>query len=237
MKAKSIFQCAALLTGLLLFNDPLFATVESDIVGYTEVTLKPGFNLLAVPFTGLSSDAGVDVQKLLQGTLTKNDAIQYWDGTRLVSLKYRISGSNPGKWYLGTTALEGDAAFYLKPGQGFWYQSNATEDTVVKMMGRVALTSSRSISVPVGLSLVGPTVPCQVTLADITFDGIANNTTIQYWNGTRLVTLKYRAVSSGTGWYLSTTLVPDHTILPAEGFWITAKAAMTITFPDPTVAN
>ena len=40
MKAKSIFQCAALLTGLLFLNVPLFAAVESDIVGYTTVTLE-----------------------------------------------------------------------------------------------------------------------------------------------------------------------------------------------------
>ena len=51
MNTKRTLACAALLLGLLSFNAPLTAAVESDIVGYTTPQINADtFTLLGVPF-------------------------------------------------------------------------------------------------------------------------------------------------------------------------------------------
>ena len=235
MKAKSILQCAALLTGLLFLNVPLFATVESDIVGYTTVTIKPGFNLLSLPFNDLTNDQ-VDVKTLFSGTPTNLDQIQYWDGTKLVGLTYRTA---KGGWCKGLTLLA-DGAVMLSPGQGFWYYSKAANDNVLTVAGRVATSEiGQSVTVGAGYTLVGPAVPKSFALSDISFkvgdtEGAPNLSQVQYWDGTKLVGLTYRTAKGG--WCKGLTLLTEETMktfVPAEGFWFYNKTTndVTITFP------
>ena len=50
MNTKRTLACAALLLGLLSFNAPLTAAVESDIVGYTTITPSSTWTLLGINF-------------------------------------------------------------------------------------------------------------------------------------------------------------------------------------------
>ena len=234
MKAKGILQCAALLTGLLFLNVPLFAAVESDIVGYTEVTLKPGMNnLLALPFVDLASDEqGIDVRNLLQLTPTSGDTIQYWTGSSFAILTYRVR-SGVGAWYSGGTKLSDSNTVYIKKGQGFWYSSCATEDVTARFSGRVALTG-QEISAPQGLSLIGTPVPADYDIADIQFEGIASGSTLQYWNydSRKFDILTYRVRSGVGAWYSGGTKLTSYTIPAAVGFWFSSSSGTTtIRFP------
>ncbi len=235
MKAKSIFQCAALLTGLLLFNDPLFATVESDIVGYTEVTIKPGYNLLSLPFNDLTNGQ-VDVKALFSGTPTNLDQIQYWNGTKLQTIVYNVA---KGGWCKGLNLLA-DGAVMLSPGQGFWYYSKAAGDNTLTVSGRVETSATgQTVNAGPGYTLVGPAVPKSFALSDISFkvgdiDGAPNLSQVQYWNGTKLQTLVYNVAKGG--WCKGLTPLTDETMktfVPAEGFWFYNKTSdsVTITFP------
>lgn len=235
MKAKSIFQCAALLTGLLFLNVPLFAAVESDIVGYTEVTINPGYNLLSLPFNDLANNQ-VDVKALFSGTPTNLDQIQYWDGTKLQVLTYRTA---KGGWCKGLNLLA-DGAVVLSPGQGFWYFSKATTQNTLTLSGRVETsTTGQSVTAGAGYSLVGPAVPKPFSLSEISFKvgetaGAPNLSQVQYWDGTKLQVLTYRTAKGG--WCKGLTLLTEETMkdfVPAEGFWFYNKTTdpVTITFP------
>ena len=215
-------------------NVPLFATVESDIVGYTEVTLKRGANLIALPFDDLTTDGqGIDVRELLQLTPTNGDTIQYWNGNGFDILTYRIR-SGVGAWYLQGTALSDEQTVYIKNGQGFWYTSKAAESVSARFAGRVAL-SGQVIEAPQGLSLIGPPMPTEYNLADIQFDGIGNGSTIQYWNYETLSfdILTYRVRSGVGAWYSQGAALTAYTIPAAVGFWFNSKSGTTtITFPS-----
>lgn len=226
MKAKSILQCAALLTGLLFLNVPVFATVESGIVGYTEVTIKPGFNLLAIPFDALDSEDGTPITEVISGSPKNGDTIQYWNGVRLVLVTYLNGWRN------------GDGV-YLKPGQGFWYNSKDSVDKTFHVRGKIAATSDQTIVLETaGMYLIGPTIPKAYTLSEISFSNIQNGSTIQYWD-TNETPKRLRIITYIAGrWLLNGTSAADHEILPTEGFWFNAKGAgTTITFPLTTAAE
>ncbi len=236
MKAKSILQCAALLTGLLFLNVPLFATVESDIVGYTEVTLKPGFNLLALPFDGLASDTGIDIKTVVQGTPTNLDQIQYWADGKLEVLVY-YARNNVG-WCSGLNPVA-DKSIFLSPGQGFWYKSAAAAPVSVRIAGRVATTGEETITTTTGFNLIGPPTPQAVKLSDLTFkvnniEGVPNLAQIQYWNGQKLEVLVYYT-RNNVGWCsgLNPVDITQIEFLPTDGFWfVTSTTGVTITFPS-----
>jgi hypothetical protein len=222
MKKFAYATLAAL--GLVLFNGRLNAAVESDIVGYTTVEIQPGFNLLALPFNDLSSDEGVSIQDLVVGDIAAGSTIQYWDGVGLQILTYRVRGG-VGSWYKGTT----NASKQFYPGEGFWYNSTAQTPTTLTISGRVVEDETLSVAKN-SFSLIGASVPKEMKLADVQFEGISNGATVQYWDGTELKILTYR-VRNGVGNWYSGTKIADYTVLPAIGFWFNAgQTDVTIKF-------
>ncbi len=230
MDAKRFLTCATLFAGLLLLNAPLYSTVQSPVVGYTSVTVKPGLNLLALPYNDLSSEDGlIDVQDILQGGITNLDNLQYWDGTELKNLTYRTGKG----WCVGLKPAVDDLAVYFAPGQGFWYKSKATKDAVLTFKGRVAVAEQgeNTVVVPPGLSLVGPAVPRTYDVSELTFSEDINLSQLQYWDGTELQNLTYR---TGKGWCVGLKPITEKVILPTDGFWFVLKNKtdpVTITFP------
>ena len=205
------------------------------------MTIKPGYNLLSLPFNDLTNDQ-VDVKTLLSGTPTNLDQIQYWDGTKLQIVTYRTA---KGGWCKGVNLLA-DGAVMLSPGQGFWYNSKATTDNVLTVSGRVETSATgQSVTVGAGYTLVGPAVPKSFALSDISFkvgdtEGAPNLSQVQYWDGTKLQILTYRTAKGA--WCKGVVPLTEETMktfVPAEGFWFYNKTAneVTITFPLTVVAE
>ena len=208
----------------LHLNGRLNAQVESDIVGYTTVTAQPGFTLMALPFNDLASDDGISIQNLVTGDIAANSTIQYWDGTKLNVLTYRVRGG-VGSWYKGTATA--DKKFF--PGEGFWFNSKATEDITLTIAGRVEEDAGLAVNKN-DVALIGAAVPKTLSLNDISFTGISTGATLQYWDGEKLNVLTYRVRGGVGGWYKGTQTA-THTILPATGFWFNANSSdVTITF-------
>ena len=135
MNFKSILACAALLIGI----GTATAAVESEVVGYQSIDIKPGFNMIAFNFQPLEGE-GVSIQDfvankedLVAGTNTADsDKIQVWDGTKFTVYFYRAyKATNPGKFLLGPAwvkvgAIGTPTADTIPAGKGFWYARPAT---------------------------------------------------------------------------------------------------------------
>ena len=192
------------------------------------MTIKPGYNLLAIPFDALDSEQGTPITEVISGSPKAGDNIQYWNGERLVLVTY----SNSRGW------INGDGV-YLKPGQGFWYNSKDSVEKTFLVRGKIAKTSDQTIVLEsAGIYLVGPTIPQTYTLSQITFSNIRNGSTIQFWDETETPKRLRIITYTSRGWLLDGASAADHVILPAEGFWFNAKAAgTTISFPFTTTAE
>ena len=192
------------------------------------MTIKPGYNLLATPFDAFDSEQGTPITEVINGTPKAGDNIQYWNGTRLVLVTY----SNSRGW------INGDNV-YLKPGQGFWYNSKGTVNKTFHVRGKLAKISDQTITLDsAGIYLIGPTIPKSYTLEQITFSNIRNGSTIQFWDET-ITPKRLRIITyTSRGWLLDGVSTAEHTILPTEGFWFNAKGAdTTITFPLTSTAE
>ena len=171
MNAKRILACAALLLGLLSFNAPLSAAVESDIVGYTTIEMQAGkWYLLGNPFVPLSNAETFSLNEVFHGdgfgnndvlfTLSKSGTFQphYWRNGQWCT---DVFGSIPANdRYPITTAV------YI----------NKQADGSVQFSGKVAV-----LEVKIGSeegnewSLTSLTFPANKKLADYTWTNFGAN--------------------------------------------------------------
>lgn len=181
MKAKSIFQCAALLTGLLFLNVPLFAAVESDIVGYTTVTTTTRFTLMAVSYLSLSGDGTdlIDPNEIFQGVegLQDNDLLEI-PRANDVSYDFAYWSSALGKWC--NEDLTTPTTFKLTRGRGFWILARgATASTPVKMtLAGTVNTHKNADALNQGFTIFSPAAPLSdesVNHASLSWSGLKNN--------------------------------------------------------------
>ena len=122
MKAKSIFQCAALLTGLLFLNVPLFAAVESDIVGYTTITMEAGkWYQIGIPFASLDGTTEAEINAVFNQGFVDGDSLYIFNPDTLAYTAYDWNSAvgesgawvKPRKPTVATTAT-------VKAGQGVY---------------------------------------------------------------------------------------------------------------------
>ena len=68
MKVQHFLSGATLLSAALLLNAPLSAVVESDVVGYTTITMEAGkWYLLGCPFTPLNGETTTQINETFAG--------------------------------------------------------------------------------------------------------------------------------------------------------------------------
>ena len=76
MNTKRTLACAALLLGLLSFNAPLTAAVESDIVGYTTIEMKADkWYQVAFPFVQLDDTETVSISEAFNSGFVDGDTL------------------------------------------------------------------------------------------------------------------------------------------------------------------
>jgi hypothetical protein len=192
------------------------------------VDVKAGWNLFGVPFGELNSTEGTNIQTLLSGSFSAGEYIQYWDGIQLISATYRTRNGVSG-WYKNFNTLS-DKVF--KPGESFWL--NVTTDKTVTVSGRIVDGEEGTVSsLSQNFTLVGASIPSTFNISDIQFDeNIAAGDYIQYWDGTKLVSITYRTRNGVTGWYKNFSTLSDKVFQPCEGFWLHTKNAVNVTFPS-----
>jgi len=197
-----------------------------NVVGYINVTLYPGFNLVG---NQLDVD-GVDTvgTVLNAGTPTSADGIEllkfsadnynaaYYDGSAQVL-------PQPGWWDANTGNASTNT---IPPGTGFFIFNSKSSNVVITMAGTV-LQGTNSLSVPAGFTLMSTQDPVAITL-----DTTATN------NFPALDGMEYLTfTNTGHGGNYATPDYYDATeqVLNSPGWW-DANTTLQV-FPTPAVGQ
>ena len=160
-------------------NAPLFAAVESDVVGYTTIEMEAGkWYMIGSPFVPLQANTTFKVNEQFSGQGFGGDDTLYTlksDGTFIPH--YWISDTNgEGKWYADAFGFEEDTADY--PLSTAVYIKKAVEGEIV-FSGKVSV-----VKVEIGSetgnswSLVAPVYPMSKKINDYEWIGFTTSDTL-----------------------------------------------------------
>jgi hypothetical protein len=177
MKKLSIAFIVALVLAGISFADSN-TVASANVLGYNKCTLKPGFNIIRMPF--VDGTNYVDIQNVM---ITSNlirganigaaDSIQFWDAINLQYVRYFLhdgTGKNnstkAGKWVDNATGLI--ASNVVPPASGFFFSSLSTSNRDVIVSGEVVVsqTGTNSLLLVEGFNLVANPFTCDWPLND-----------------------------------------------------------------------
>ena len=254
MKFKTILACAVL--GLVIFNGRLNAAVESDVVGYQNIDIKPGFNMIAFNFQPLTGE-GVSIQDfvadkeaLVAGAGTSvADQIQVWDPVKneFTVYFYRAKSNrfSVGPAWVKVGATTTATADVIQPGSGVWFArpKTATASTIT-VSGKIT-TESNTHEIQPGFNMISSAFPVDMPLNNGPIDweacgavagaGTSVADQIQVWDPEteEFTVYFYRAKSNrfsiGPAWVKvgATTTATADTIPAGKGFWFARPATAT----------
>jgi len=159
MRTKLILSAAVLAAGLATSVAQQVYSVNS--VGYVNVTLSAGYNLLANPLNGTNNNVNTVIPVAPDGTalLTWNAAIQDFNqaDTYFTGAGWVDGGGNP----TSTT---------LNPGQGFFIQNNSGGSFSITFVGEVP-QGNLTNQIGTIYGFYGSQVPQSATLTALGFPG------------------------------------------------------------------
>lgn len=249
MNFKSILACAALLIGI----GTATAAVESDVVGYQNIDIKPGFNMIAFNFQPLEGE-GISIQDfvankedLVAGSGTSvADQIQVWDPVKneFTVYFYRAKSGrfSAGPAWVKSTAPTVATADVVQPGSGVWFARPKTAmASTITVSGKIT-TESNTHEIQQGFNMISSAFPVDMPLNNGPIDweacgavagaGTSVADQIQVWNPEteEFAVYFYRAksgrFSAGPAWVKSTapTVATADTISAGKGFWFARPA-------------
>jgi len=169
MKTKSLLLLAAAAS---IGATTAFGAVSSNIVGYTKLTLKKGFNLVGNTLDNKSGNKAT----VVFGDTPENSAVFSWNGKGFNELD-NVGG---GIWV-------GDD-FALNPGQSVFVQ--VPSDATITLVGEV-LTGQQDISLAKGFNFVASKIPQSGKIdTDLGFKPLDNDAVFQ-WSGKAYVESDY----------------------------------------------
>jgi len=123
-----------------------------NVVGYINITLKPGFNLIA---DQLDAGAGNNfLDKLLPTGLPDGTMGYAYSGTKFNIATFYVVGAD-SMWDFGSATA---ADFPLAPGGGLFLRNPTTSDVTVTFVGEVK-QGTLTTPIPVGFSIRSSQVP------------------------------------------------------------------------------
>ena len=147
---------------------------SANIVGYNTVTVKPGYNMLALIFENVGESAAISIQDLIPGNTAgltgganaaNADMIQIYDAVDGSYTDYFLY-NNPRqptntknfKWcstVSGAPLAEKD----FKSGDSFWFFKQGTTDVTITIAGQVSTVASQTIEIKPGFNMIGNAFP------------------------------------------------------------------------------
>jgi hypothetical protein len=235
MRTKTMLL-SALLGGLGSVSVMAQTNVYSlNAVGYINVTVAPGFNIVSCPLITAPDNTVGTVLNNSNGALT-GSVVYFWnpataaytsDSARAIGTA-KGDTTNASGWVSGTNLAS--------PGVGFWFDSAASSNTTLTFVGTVPSGAITNLLVP-GFNSVGSVVPmsgdlCSNSLSALTNFNVGDNV-YTYNTGTSAyveftsVTPGSKAANSNT-YKDSWTVAGDPTIPNVgQGFWYDASASVT----------
>jgi hypothetical protein len=214
MRTKALLCAAALAVGAV--TSMAQSNVYSlNVVGYVNLTLAEGFNLVANQLDKDGFGTNNTVQGVFAASLPPGSSVYTWTG----------SGYNTATWAKNKqgTATNWNADYALNPGQGAWVKIPTGSGTVtVTTVGTVLQGALVNPNIAVGFNLVSSMVPLAgAIMTDLKYNAGANDA-IYAWNGAGYTTSTYSKNKQGTATNWSPS---EPTIAVGQGFWLKAAAA------------
>ena len=154
---------------------------SANIVGYNTVTLKPGWNMLAVNFKNVANDNGIDINDLFPGKGKEDtvftpgageasaDYVQVWDAnegkyTTYFLYKKAKGTSEANYWWTDANAAVTSKSF--KNGDAFWFYKRGDKDVTANISGEVYLDTVKEVAIKPGWNMIGSFFPAGWKLND-----------------------------------------------------------------------
>lgn len=175
-----------------------------NVVGYVNLTLQPGFTMIANP---LDAGAGNNTVGKLLTTVPEGTILYKWTGTT-----YAINSFSFGAWDVPDQSLApGEGAFIRIPGT-----TAATVTFVGEVMQGTPITPA--VAIPQGFSMLGCQVPMEASLQVQEFPAVEGDI-VYKWNPSAK-TYSIHSFSLGE-WDVAPV------IAVGEGFWARKMAAVS----------
>jgi len=225
MRTKTLLLAAATLAVGL--GASVAQTVYSvNAVGYVNLTLKPGYNLIGNPLNGTNNNLNTIIPVAPDNSLAIrwNPNAQSFAGS---DTYFDLGSPVDNGWYDNTFAK---TATTIAPGEGFFLFNSGSGDYVMTFVGEVP-QGNLTNTIPANYSFKSSIVPQSVGLLSVGFPGVDNmlyfgwNATAQAYGGA----LTYFDLGSpaDNGFYDSGFVKQDPTPAVGQGF--------VIFNPGPTV--
>jgi hypothetical protein len=187
MKAKTLLiAAAALAVGVMTSQAQVYS---QNIVGYINVPLQPGYNLVAnqldLDGTGTNNSINTVVGT---NTLPNLSKVLVWNGSTFVSSTYSAAQS---KWSANSQVFTNG----MNPGAGFFIQVPGSVATNITLVGNV-ITGTNTYPIVAGYQVVAPSGPVAGTIDTTNGYKPTRLDQILVWNGSTYVAHTY----SGTAW-------------------------------------
>jgi hypothetical protein len=209
-----------------------------NAVGYINVTLLPGFNIISVPLITTPDNTVGTVLNNASGALTGND-VYFWSPSTGYS---EDIAKTPGVGFQNTTNANGwsfNGTNMASPGVGFWFDNKSGTNITVTFVGTVPTGAITNVLVN-GFNLVGSAVPMSGDLASNTISALTNyniGDTIYTYSATNASPYAEYVTASGIfaghGYNGNWTAAGDP-IVPnvGQGFWYDNKVGTTVNWVE-----
>ena len=143
---------------------------SANTVGYQEITLYPGWNMVSINFANVGSNEGMTLDEIFPGTtqgLTayrtamSADYVKVWDGaTQTYPNTYFLYVSrqvnDPEKDYTWRVSASAAATQKFKSGTAFWFYKQGDASVSLKVAGEVeySATTSPTIEIHHGYNMI-----------------------------------------------------------------------------------
>jgi len=187
------------------------AVYSVNVVGYVNLTMGPGNNLVANHLNNgnNSLSAVIPSAPLLAQVLTFNRAVSNFESDTC---------DGAGAWFSDATGELSTTT--IPPGKGFFFGNPNATDLVVTFVGEVPQGPALRVPLEPGLNLIGSIVPQQISLSAA--NGFPQRLLMQYLSFDR-ATQSYNSLSNDgvDTWFSDTTGLPEDA-RPAigQGFFI-----------------
>lgn len=209
MRTKALLLIAAL--GIASAATSMAQTVYSvNIVGYINLTMKPGFNMVA---NQLNASPNNKLDSVIPAAPSDSQVLKFANNN------YSSDVSDGTTWLDNATGNASTTT--VSPGEGFFFFNAGTADSTVTLVGEVRTGNNLTVSMGPGFNLVSSIVPQQIALNAANLFPLVSDLQYLTFNS---ATQGYNdaLVTDGTVWLNNVTgvEVPAPTPNVGDGFFI-----------------
>jgi hypothetical protein len=175
MRTKTLLLTAGLVTAGALSSMAQSNVYSVNVVGYVNVTLAPGYNLVSSPLQATNN--GVNTVLTAQSPILQNGTLFIWNATTGAGFLPAVFPGGDGFWYDNNFNL---ATNQTPPGTSFFIQNLDGHNITLTLAGSV-VQGTNNFTINKGYGFYGDPEPVS---GDITTNGfpVQDNSTLFTWN-------------------------------------------------------